>query len=74
MRQLLIDASKSFEEVSHFEETLNKSFCAGNNKFIILASHLKAENKKLLDVIATKHKLKVLTTYRYPLFFNFILF
>jgi hypothetical protein len=65
MRQFLMDASGSFEEISRFDEALNKSFCAGSNKFVILASHLKAENKKLLDLIATKHKLQVLTMYRY---------
>ncbi|KAH0947941.1 hypothetical protein HN011_001479 [Eciton burchellii] len=64
MRQFLMDASGSFEEISRFDEALNKSFCAGSNKFVILASHLKAENKKLLDLIATKHKLQVLTMYR----------
>jgi len=68
-----MDASRFSEEVSHFEEALNKSFCAGNNKFVILASHLKPENKKLLDHIAIKHKLKVLTMYRYHFFkFYFI--
>ncbi|EZA58385.1 BRCA1-associated RING domain protein 1 isoform X2 [Ooceraea biroi] len=66
MRQLLMDgSSRSLStETSHVNQTLDKSFYAGNDKFVILASHLKLENKKLLCVTAAKHKFKTLTTYR----------
>lgn len=74
MRQLLMDVSESpFKQVSHLNQTLDKSFCTGNDKFVILASHLKPENKKLLAVTAVKHKFKVFSIYRYY-FWGFVCF
>ncbi|KAL0108451.1 hypothetical protein PUN28_015179 [Cardiocondyla obscurior] len=65
MRELLTDLSSS-EEVSDLNQTQNIS-CTSvptRDKFVILASNLKHENQKLLGLVAAKHKLKILTTYR----------
>ncbi|XP_050456122.1 BRCA1-associated RING domain protein 1-like [Cataglyphis hispanica] len=66
MRQLLMDVQPSSEKIldKSINQTLNTTLHVRYDKFVIYASNLKHENQKLLGVIATKHKLKILTTYR----------
>lgn len=67
MRQLLIDAESSSEKVldKSINQTLDTSLYVRCDKIVIYASNLKHENQKLLNLIAAKHKLKILTAYRY---------
>lgn len=67
MRQLLMDVQSSSEKIldKSINQTLNTTLHVRYDKFVIYASNLKHENQKLLGVIATKHKLKILTAYRY---------
>lgn len=73
MRQLLTNVQSSSEKIldKSINQTLDTSLHARCDKFVIYASNLKHENQKLLSLIATKHKLKILTTYRYN--FSFLL-
>ncbi|XP_011631254.1 BRCA1-associated RING domain protein 1-like [Pogonomyrmex barbatus] len=65
MRQLLMDVSQPpSEKVSDLNQSLDKSFHTGCDKYVILASNLKHENQKLLGLVAARHKFKILTTYR----------
>lgn len=66
MRQLLIDAQSSSEKIldKSINQTLNTSLSIRCDKIVIYASNLKHENQKLLNLLATKHKLKILTAYR----------
>lgn len=45
-------------------QTLNKSFTT-KRTFVIYASNLKEENKKYLNEIASKNKIKVISTFQY---------
>lgn len=73
MRQLLIDAQSSSEKIldKSINQTLNTSLSIRCDKIVIYASNLKHENQKLLNLLATKHKLKILTAYRYN--FSFLI-
>ncbi|KMQ96512.1 brca1-associated ring domain protein 1-like protein [Lasius niger] len=66
MRQLLTNIQSSSEKIldKSINQTLDTSLHVRCDKFVIYASNLKHENQKLLSLIATKHKLKILTTYR----------
>lgn len=64
MRQLLMDTPQS-KSPKDLNQSVNQSMCARGNKIVILASNLKHENQRLLGLVAAKHKLKILTTYRY---------
>ncbi|XP_072764569.1 BRCA1-associated RING domain protein 1 [Anoplolepis gracilipes] len=66
MRQLLMDVQSSSEKIldKSINQTLDTSLHIRCDKFVIYASHLKHENQKLLNLIATKHKFKILTVYR----------
>mgnify|MGYP004605468937 CR=1 FL=1 len=50
-----------------FNHTLNKSFTTTRtfNTVIIYASNLKEENKKYLNEIASKNKIKIVSTFQY---------
>ncbi|XP_018358042.1 PREDICTED: BRCA1-associated RING domain protein 1-like [Trachymyrmex cornetzi] len=65
MRQLLMDLPRTpSEKVSDLNQSLDKSIRTGCDKFVVLASNLKLENQKLLRLVATRHRFKILTTYK----------
>lgn len=65
MRQLL-NMQSSSEQIldKSINQTLDTSLYVKCDKLMIYGSNLKPENQKLLCLIAAKHKLKILTTYR----------
>lgn len=66
MRKLLSVQSSSEQILDRsINQTLDTSLYVKCDKLMIYASNLKPENQKLLNLIATKHKLKILSTYRY---------
>lgn len=55
------------EEVTFLNSTLNQSFSAMQpfNRIVIYASNLKDENKKYLEEMASKHKIKIASVFGY---------
>lgn len=54
----------SSEKEFDLNQTLDRSFAVGKDKLVVLASNLKSENQKMLNLVAAHHKFKVLTTDR----------
>lgn len=74
MRQLLIDTQSSSEKIldKSINQSLDTSLHIRCDKIMIYGSNLKHENRKLLSLTATKHKLKILTAYRYSFSFLYL--
>ncbi|XP_011144760.1 BRCA1-associated RING domain protein 1 isoform X1 [Harpegnathos saltator] len=67
MRRILMGSQKSpllSEKSSELNHTLDRSFIVGQDKLVVLASNLKPENQKILNLVAAQHKFKVVTTDR----------
>lgn len=67
MKELLMESHKtrhSSDKALDLNQTLDRSFMAGQDKMILLASNLKPKNQEILSLVAAHHKFKVLTTDR----------